>query len=342
MVWGLAWHPSGQILASCGQDRVIRLWQANGKTWKLTDELRSAHKRTIRSVSFSPDGNKLAAAGFDGVVSIWVRNRVEKGWTCAASLEGHENEVKSVCWSPDGRLLATCGRDKTVWIWEVNVSDDDGGQNADDDLDFECLAVLAEHTQDVKMISFHPFDSNTLVSSSYDDTIKVWRAEPDSDNDWVCRQTLTDHKSTAWAAAFSPTGHYLVSVGDDQRVIVYKRVGREYKTVELVDCAHARPITAVDVRLLLSSDIQQGFDHEDYDVEKVTDEQPLLLATTGGDRQVKFWTYEPSEKRLNKVGELGLPDRTALNDSRWNPKQPDILAVATDVGKVLVFDVCIN
>jgi WD40 repeat protein len=37
---------------------------------------------------------------------------------------------------------------------------------------------------------------------------------------WVC--TLTEHKSGVWASDFSPTGHYLVTGGDDHRVVLWR------------------------------------------------------------------------------------------------------------------------
>ena len=38
--------------------------------------------------------------------------------------------------------------------------------------DFECIEVLQGHTQDVKMVQWHPF-YDVLVSVSYDNSIKV-------------------------------------------------------------------------------------------------------------------------------------------------------------------------
>ena len=123
----------------------------------------------------------------------------EMAWELVAQLEGHENEVKSVCWAGDNSLLATSGRDKSVWIWEAI----DLGRS-----DFECLAVLQEHTQDVKMVRFHPTRGGLLVSASYDDSVKVWAEDGD---DWYCSQTLIAHGSTVWALAF---GSLLVDGGN--------------------------------------------------------------------------------------------------------------------------------
>ena len=80
------------------------------------------------------------------------------------------------------------------------------------DADFECLAVLMEHTQDVKSVAWHP-SREILASASYDDTIKLYIDDPD--DDWYCFSTLTGHTSTVWSVSFSPNGSYLASGSED-------------------------------------------------------------------------------------------------------------------------------
>ncbi len=73
------------------------------------------------------------------------------------------------------------------------------------DCEFECLAVLQEHSQDVKMVRWHPFEE-LLISASYDNTIRIWKEESD---DWYCMDVLTGHLSTVWAVDFSPNGEFI-------------------------------------------------------------------------------------------------------------------------------------
>lgn len=335
------------MLASCGFDRVIRLWQpVDGELfptlWKLTDELQGAHGKTIRCLNFSPCGRRLAAAAFDGTVSVWrAANHGGSGWACVANLEGHENEVKSVAWSPDGRLLATCGRDKTVWIWEVNDGDEGdegaGAHNPNQSLDFECLAILAEHAQDVKTVIFSPTDSLTLLSSSYDDTIKIWQADPAGDDEWLCSQTLTSHASTVWSLAMTCDGQMFASVGDDRSLIIYERPAgqKAWEVTRKQDIAHDRPIMALDICPDRMTSYANGITcppchDEDHGV--------YMIVTGGGDRCVKLWRYFNMDG-LDLVTTYDVPGRRQVNCLRWNPKIPGLFALAADDGHLEILQI---
>lgn len=319
-VWSLSWNPKGSHFATCGQDHVIRIWSYDGSDWILTDELRDAHQRTIRDVTFSSDGRKLASAGFDGIVSIWVYSS-SGTWDCIANLEGHENEVKSVAWSPDGNLLATCGRDKTVWIWELNSKHEEVELK---ELEFECLAVLTEHTQDVKAVQFHPIDSNVLVSVSYDDSVKIWTSKFDDSDEWFCKETLKEHRSTVWKSVFSSDGSILITVGDDCQLIIYERVNESFKVIARRELAHDRYVMSVDCTFISKND----------------EDKVLLIATCGGDRKVKFWIL--SQREIEAIGEWSCPDRNEVNAIQWNPSNIHQLAIVGDNSLVKVLGIQIQ
>ena len=205
-VWHVAWAPGGRHLASCGEDKVLRVWQleatAQGHgpaSLRCLATLEDAQTRTLRSCEWSPDGRLLACASFDGTVVVWeaLSGGNLSRWEQVATLEGHENEVKSVAWSPDGRWLATCGRDKKVWVWE---------RLSHQGNEFECVSMLQGHTQDVKFIKWHPTESGVLFSASYDDSIKVWVSDDEGGggDEFYCTATLTGHASTVWGLAINP------------------------------------------------------------------------------------------------------------------------------------------
>jgi WD40 repeat protein len=201
----------------------------------------------------------LAAASFDSTVSLWEYNSSDKKLKYITKLSGQESEVKGVCFSPCGEMLATCSRDKSIWVFDVSaigsVSSsrhrDESGFNTismsdiqesgeftfapsepseeegePDKADIECLAVLQGHSQDVKNISFDPRDSQTIVSVSYDDSIKVWRCSNMHD-DWALSETMKasrgGHSNTVWDIAFNPeVSCEFITVGADGTMKLWK------------------------------------------------------------------------------------------------------------------------
>src|SRR2546423_1827445 len=99
----------------------------------------------------------------------------EEEWAFTSLLTGPDSEIKCVAFSPTNpALLATSSRDKSVWVWEDVADSAGGGGGGGDDSEYETVAVLAEHTGDVKCVAWHPGEE-VLASGSYDDTVRFWR-----------------------------------------------------------------------------------------------------------------------------------------------------------------------
>ena len=108
----VALDPSGEILATPGEDGSVDLWNpANGR---LRKSLRG-HEDTVGALAFSPDGTILASGAGDHTIRFWdVATGQQRG-----VLLGHADSIIALTISPDGKTLASASADDVIRLWNV-------------------------------------------------------------------------------------------------------------------------------------------------------------------------------------------------------------------------------
>ena len=112
----VAYSPDGKMLATCGFNSPLRLWDAlTGKEIRRLGD----QDDSIGRVAFSPEGTVLASSGRDQLPRVLL-------WDSATGknvgeLRGNPEEALVLAFSPDGKCLAAAGREKVSRIWDVST-----------------------------------------------------------------------------------------------------------------------------------------------------------------------------------------------------------------------------
>ena len=199
-VYGLAFDPKGQKLASASADHRVILWEvASGKP--LYIGLR--HDDSVVSVAFDPTGRRLASGSDDGKARIWEASSGK----LLLTLEGHQGLVKCVGFDRSGRTLVsiTGGHDPTVKLWDAANG--------------TLLRVLQAHEGAVHAAAFDP-TGLILATGGEDETVRVWEVASGK-----LLHTLEGHRGCVHSVVFDPTGKTLASGSEDATVKVWEVVG---------------------------------------------------------------------------------------------------------------------
>jgi WD40 repeat protein len=104
--------PDSKLVASAGEDRVVRLWS-------LPDcipirELHG-HDSKVYSVAFSPDNCTLLTGGWDRTLRLWD---ISSG-KCLMILREHQRGVNEISISSDGLYAAATCTNDGIYIWDL-------------------------------------------------------------------------------------------------------------------------------------------------------------------------------------------------------------------------------
>ena len=174
----VAFHPQYTMLASCGEDASIKLWDF--ETGQLEKTLKG-HTASITDVSFDGQGKYMATCSSDLTVKLW--DLAES--VCIKTLNGHDHSVSSVKFLPAGDFLISASRDKTIKMWEVNTG--------------YCVRTFVGHNDWVRHAI--PDDTGRLIAScSNDQTVIIWNI--DNPNP---QHILSDHTHVIEYVVWAPS-----------------------------------------------------------------------------------------------------------------------------------------
>ncbi|KYO22818.1 chromatin assembly factor 1 subunit B [Alligator mississippiensis] len=127
--------PSGEILASGGDDAVILLWklndnkepepiafqdedeaQLNKENWTVVKTLRG-HLEDVYDICWTTDGNYMASASVDNTAIMWDVNKGQK----VSILNEHKSYVQGITWDPLGQYIATLSCDRVMRVYNTQT-----------------------------------------------------------------------------------------------------------------------------------------------------------------------------------------------------------------------------
>jgi WD40 repeat protein len=189
-VYGVAFHPVRQVLASAHYDGTVKVWDieralAGGKNPLIRTIV--AHTDTVLGVAYSPDGQRLASAGardLERDVGVW-----EAATGKPIRRFHHGVFIRGVAFSPDGKRLASLSAHH-IRLWDLAT-----GQQL-------FTIPLADHSY---RVAFSP-DGRRLATVGEGQSVWLWDAATGRN-----LFSLRVSGGQLGGAAFSPDGRSLAT-----------------------------------------------------------------------------------------------------------------------------------
>ncbi len=191
-------------LLTTGEDGSVAVWSLHD--YSEIYRFQAAYD-TVRAIAISPDETEIAFGCKDHLIKIYHL----ADYSLKQNLEGHSLPVTTLAYHPNGKYLISGSRDAQLKIWDLP--------------NYEFQENVPAHMFTVYDIAFHP-TLPYFATSSQDKSIKLWDAESFKLYKILSlEKTDIGHTHSINKIIWSNDGKFLISTGDDRKVMVWEMEG---------------------------------------------------------------------------------------------------------------------
>ncbi|ELU01236.1 hypothetical protein CAPTEDRAFT_177177 [Capitella teleta] len=216
-IWTMEFSHCGRLLATGGQDNLLRVWVLKG-AYAFFDDMRQKYNEATKAPSPAPSQDSLNSHTNEPTSDSSSSNCEEEELDHAPFMrkpfciyKGHTADLLDISWSKNFFILSS-SMDKTVRLWHVSRK--------------ECLCCF-QHIDFVTAIAFHPKDDRYFLSGSLDGKLRLWNIPDKKVALW---NEVSGTTKLITTANFLQNGRLAVVGTYDGRCIFYNTEQLKYNT----------------------------------------------------------------------------------------------------------------
>jgi len=180
-VSAIDWHPTTNLIVTCGHDRNAYVWKFDDSKKAWTQDLVILRiNRAATSVRWSPSGKKFAVTSGAKIVPVCKYEEENRWWT-SKMIKKHKSTVLCLAWSPCNKFIITGSTDYKCRIFSAYMEelDQDEESKLSWENEFGNMLIEFDHAKAwVQNVSWSP-NSMQVAFTGHGSTTHFVDLDPD-------------------------------------------------------------------------------------------------------------------------------------------------------------------